>query len=566
MEKRVFLAILLSFVVLAGYQAMFPPVQPQPTGAGTSPTQEPAGAPAGPVPASEAVPAGVASTPLVADAAARDIVVETDAIRAVFSTAGATLKSWQLKRYLEQGTPLELIPTDLPASVPGHFAISAVDPALSRALATALYRPSAEQLTLGAEPGQLTFEYRDEAGLSARKTFYFQPEGKPYLLKVEAAVDQAGASRPVTVSSGAGIGQGFVEGGFYHVPVRAVRHLAGDVEHLSTDDLAEQARFEGDLRFAGVDDQYFLFAVLPGSERVSVEYRSVSIPATTPEGMARALMSFDVAAPGPFALPFYIGPKEFDTLRAVDARLELVRAIDFGFFSPIVVPLLIALKWVHGFVGNWGWAIIVLTLLINIIIFPLRHRSMVSMKKMQALQPEVKAIQERYAKFKVTDPERQKMNQEMMALYKQRGVNPVAGCIPMLLTMPVLFAFYSMLSASIELRDAPFIGWIADLSRHDPWYVTPVLMGLSMLWQQKMMPTTADPIQQKVFLMMPVIFTVSFLWAPSGLVLYWFTSNLLAIGQQYLTNRMIAEPVAVPGRSAAARRARAGRTGRPSQS
>jgi YidC/Oxa1 family membrane protein insertase len=190
----------------------------------------------------------------------------------------------------------------------------------------------------------------------------------------------------------------------------------------------------------------------------------------------------------------------------------------------------------------------------------------VSMKKMQALQPEVKAIQERYAKYKVTDPERQKMNQEMMALYKQKGVNPVAGCIPMLLTMPVLFAFYSMLSASIELRGAPFVGWITDLSRHDPWYVTPVLMGLSMLWQQKMMPTTADPIQQKVFLLMPVIFTFSFLWAPSGLVLYWFASNLLAIGQQYLTNRMIAAPAAVPGRSAAARRVRSGRTNGPSQS
>lgn len=562
MEKRVFLAILLSFVVLAGYQAMFPPVQPQPADPGVTTTM-PAEAAAESAPSPEA--AAALPTPLVADVAARDIVVETDAIRAVFSTAGATLKSWQLKHYLQQGTPLELLPTDLPANVPKHFAISAADAALSRALATALYRPSAEQLMLGGEPGQLTFQYSDESGLSARKTFYFQPEGKPYLLKVEAAVDQAGASRPVTVSSGAGLGEGLVEGGFYHVPVRAVRHLAGDVEHLSADDLAEQSRFEGDLRFAGVDDQYFLFAVLPGSERVTVEYRPVSIPAV-PDRAARALISFDVAAPGPFALPFYIGPKEFDTLRAVDARLELVRAIDFGFFSPIVVPLLIALKWVHGFVGNWGWAIIVLTLLINIVIFPLRHRSMVSMKKMQALQPEVKAIQERYAKFKVTDPERQKMNQEMMALYKQKGVNPVAGCIPMLLTMPVLFAFYSMLSASIELRDAPFIGWISDLSRHDPWYVTPVFMGLSMLWQQKMMPTTADPIQQKVFLMMPVIFTVSFLWAPSGLVLYWFTSNLLAIGQQYLTNRMIAAPAAVPGRSAAARRTRSGRTGGPSQS
>jgi YidC/Oxa1 family membrane protein insertase len=168
---------------------------------------------------------------------------------------------------------------------------------------------------------------------------------------------------------------------------------------------------------------------------------------------------------------------------------------------------------------------------------------MVSMKKMQSVQPEVKAIQDRYAKYKVTDPERQKMNTEMMALYKQKGVNPASGCVPMLLTMPVLFAFYAMLSAAIELRGAPFAGWITDLSVHDPFYITPVLMGASMLWQQRMMPTTADPIQQKMFLLMPVIFTVSFLWAPAGLVVYWFSSNLLAIGQQYLTNRMIAAPV-----------------------
>jgi YidC/Oxa1 family membrane protein insertase len=174
------------------------------------------------------------------------------------------------------------------------------------------------------------------------------------------------------------------------------------------------------------------------------------------------------------------------------------------------------------------------------------------MKKMQAVQPEVKAIQERYAKYKITDPERQKMNQEMMALYKQKGVNPASGCLPMLLTLPILYAFYALLGAAIELRGAPFVGWIHDLSRHDPLYITPVLMGLSMLWQQRMMPTTADPIQQKMFLLMPVIFTVSFLWAPSGLVIYWFASNALAIGQQYLTNRMIAAPArAVPaGRGA----------------
>jgi YidC/Oxa1 family membrane protein insertase len=559
MEKRVFLAILLSFVVLAIYQAMFPPVRPNPEAADVTVEAGPASAASTSAADAAAEPSVPAAIALVADDRARDIVVETNDVRAVFSTAGATLKSWQLKGYQDDGEAHDLISHDVPGDHPAAFAISTNDDAVSARLANALFLASAERLDLGSEPGQLTFQYSDSSGLNARKTFYFQPEGRPYVLKVEAAVDVGGASRPVTVSSGPGIGGGLADGGFYHVPVRAVQRQGSDVERLDADDLAEQNRFEGELPFAGIDDQYFLFAVLPASERVVVQYRPISIPAVG-ESAARQLMSFDVSVPGSLALPFYLGPKDFETLRAVDERLELVRAIDFGFLSPIVVPLLIALKWVHGFVGNWGWAIVVLTILINALIFPLRHRSMVSMKKMQALQPQIKAIQERYAKYKITDPERQKMNQEMMTLYREKGVNPIAGCVPMLLTLPVLYAFYSMLVSAIELRGAPFVGWITDLSRHDPWYVTPVLMGLSMLWQQRMMPTTADPVQQRVFMLMPIIFTVSFLWAPAGLVIYWFVSNLLAIGQQQLTNRIIAAPAPAAGRSSAARRGR-GRTG-----
>src|SRR5262249_34934256 len=150
------------------------------------------------------------------------------------------------------------------------------------------------------------------------------------------------------------------------------------------------------------------------------------------------------------------------------------------------VPMLQALKWINGFVHNYGFSIIVLTILINVAIFPLRHRSMVSMKKMQSLQPQIKAIQERYAKFKMTDPEKGKMNKEMMALYKHKGVTPASGCVPMLLTLPILYAFYNLLSGAIELRGAPFVGWIHDLALRDPYYITPVLMGATMVWQQRM--------------------------------------------------------------------------------
>ncbi len=251
--------------------------------------------------------------------------------------------------------------------------------------------------------------------------------------------------------------------------------------------------------------------------------------------------------PGSFSQRFFLGPKDFDILR--DVEPQLVRAIDFGMFAALVVPLLLALKWINGFVHNYGWSIVVLTILINLVIFPLRHRSMVSMRKMQALQPEIKSIQDRYAKYKITDPERQKMNQEMMALYKQKGVNPASGCVPMLLTLPVLFAFYAMLSVAIELRGAPFIGLDSRPLAPRPALHHAGAHGPDAVLQMRMTPTTADPVQQRMFMLMPIIFMVTSLWFPAGLVLYWFVSNLLAIGQQYLTNRIIGAPAAPPARA-----------------
>ena len=557
MEKRVFLAIFLSFVVLAVYQAFLAPPKPELAGAaaGTTANAAPAstaGAAAAqaPLPAqTTAAPAQPSAAPLVADAAARDIVVETDAIRAVFSTSGATLRSWKLKKQLENGQPLELVPGDLGDAYPRAFTISTNDEAMSRTLQTALFRPSADGLALGTNPGTLSFEYRDASGLTARKTLYFQPDNKPYVMRVEASIDLAGAVRPVTITSGPSIGMGFPPDSSRALPARGVQFVDGKVQYLAASAIDKQSEYNGALRFAGVEDQYFLMAALPGTERVQVRYANLNVPIPgNADGKHRAFVTYTVAVPGALNLPFFLGPKDFDVLRAVDP--QLVMSIDFGWFRVLVVPLLIALKSINGVVHNWGWSIVVLTVIINMLIFPLRHRSMVSMKKMQAVQPEVKAIQDRYAKYKVTDPERQKMNQEMMALYKSKGVNPASGCLPMLLTLPILFAFYSMLAGAIELRGAPFFGWIHDLAKHDPYYVTPVLMGLTMLWQQKTMPSTADPIQQKMFLLMPVIFTVSFLWAPAGLVVYWFVSNLLAIGQQYLTNRIVAAP-ARPARAIA---------------
>jgi YidC/Oxa1 family membrane protein insertase len=574
MEKRVFLAIFLSFVVLAIYQAYFAPPPPKPgaTTAATTATATPnattaeSASPAATATAAAATPAATtgpaANAPrvLVGDTAARDIVVDTEAVHAVFSTAGGVLKSWELKHYSQDDKPLEFVPVDVPDSLPHPFTLSTTDDGISKVLATAIYRASADGLTLGTSPGTLSFEYQDASGLTARKVFHFQPDGKPYLVKVDASIDVNGAARPVRLSSGPAVGLGYAPDGSRSVPSRAIQMFAGKVKRLTTSALEKQAHYEGTPEFAGVEDQYFLNAALPAGQAIVVDYSPISLPVPNdPSDHMRTFVSYTLGVPGSMGLSYFMGPKDLDVLRAVNP--QLVRAIDFGIFAWLVVPLLQALKWINGFVGNYGWSIAVLTVIINVLMFPLRHRSMVSMRKMQAVQPEVKAIQARYAKYKVTDPERQKMNSEMMALYKQKGVNPVSGCVPMLFTMPVLYAVYAMLEAAIELRGAPWFGWIHDLSRHDPLYITPLLMGVSMLVQQKMMPSTADPMQQKMMLLMPVVFTVSFLWAPSGLVVYWLLSNVLAIGQQYVTNRMIAAPVPALARprGKAVTRASAGR-------
>jgi YidC/Oxa1 family membrane protein insertase len=560
MEKRVFAAIFLSFIVLVVYQNYFAPPVPVPaatpapapvTGSQAAattpgPTTSPAGPPAAAAPVEAARPAVEVVAP-----DARDIVVETDAVRAVFTTQGAVLKSWKLRKYHDaRGEPLELVPQDLPAGqFPRPFAIATDDPALTATLASAVYDPSVESLTLGAQPGTITFQFRNDAGLTARKAFYFQPNGQAYVLNLDASVDQGGTPRPVTIAFGPAIALGYDPSGATRWPEKAVHHLNGSVDRLDADDLRAQPRYEGAIRFAGVEEHYFLIAAVPAQVPQSrVEYAPVTLPVPgAPAGTQRTFISFAItpnpssASGQPVTVPFFLGPKDFDQLKMADT--QLVRAIDFGMFAAIVVPLLRALKWINGFLGNYGWSIIALTVLINLLLFPLRHRSMVSMKKMQAIQPEVKAIQDRFAKYKFNDPERQKMNAEMLKLYKDKGVNPVAGCLPMALTFPILLALYSLLSVAIELRGAPFIGWIHDLASKDPTYVWPILMGATMFWQQKMMPTNADPIQQKIFLLLPVIFTVMFLSMPSGLVIYWLTSNLLTIAQQYATNRLVAAPV-----------------------
>ncbi|MEO6223873.1 MAG: membrane protein insertase YidC, partial [Vicinamibacterales bacterium] len=475
---------------------------------------------------------------------------------------------WRLKKYYDAlGEALELVPEGLPENYPRPFTLSTDQDPVSAVLQKARFRPSADgPLSLGKAPGTLSFEYQDASGLAARKSFHFQPDGHPYVLNVDASVDVQGVARPVTITMGPSLGLGYTTGGRMTTayPPGAIYHRDGSVTRPSSSKLLEQAAYDN-IRFAGVGDHYFLSAAVPGTRSAKVEFQPLVLPTLEADAKAtgvvqRTFVSYRVSATGAMNMPFFLGPKDFDILKAVDT--QLVRAIDFGMFAWLVVPLLQSLKWINGYVGNFGWSIIILTILLNAIMFPLRHRSMVSMRKMQEIQPEIKAIQKRYEKFKLTDPERQKMNTETMALYKQKGVNPASGCVPMLLTMPVLFGFYAMLAVAIELRGAPFFGWIHDLARMDPLFITPVLMGGTMFVQQRMTPTTADPAQQKIFMFMPIIFTVMFLWAPAGLVIYWLMSNIMTIGQQYLTNHLISAPSrAGGGGTSAERRAKSAGSG-----
>jgi YidC/Oxa1 family membrane protein insertase len=542
MEKRVLLAVILSFIVLYGFQAMFPPPPPaerreEPIATGEPPAQAspPPGAVDVPAPQPEPQPIDE----LVADETERDIVVENAFVRGVFSSRGAVLKSWRLKRYFDdEGQPLELVPPNAPEGALRPFALSVENPALTARLQRALYKPSATEVLIAGD-AELAFEYQGGDGLSARKVFRFT-EDQPYVIAFTTDLTHQGAPLVPTVHWGPALGDGLSEESsfLYSPPSQPIFYQDGDVTRVGRGDIPSYAARDGVFGFAGVDDHYFMAVALPAGQPLSLRYQALEVPAASPDGRAARFVEWAVSFPA--ASPeakFFFGPKDFRVLRATDGNL--VRAIHFGIFSPIVVPLLQTLNWINGYVGNYGWSIILLTAIINIMMFPLRHKSVVSMRKMQAIQPEIKAIQERYKSLKVTDPARQKMNAEMMNLYRERGVNPASGCVPMLLTLPVLISFYSMLSVAVELRGAPFIGWITDLSRHDPLFVTPVLMGATQFVQTKMTPSTMDPTQQKVMLLMPLMFMAFFLWAPSGLVLYWTVANMWAIGQQALTNKII---------------------------
>jgi YidC/Oxa1 family membrane protein insertase len=437
--------------------------------------------------------------------------VETPLYVAEFSTRGAVLTKWVLKKYTDsQGFPINLLkgtPEIKPMAAGRDTDFN---------LRSALFAVSGTDLNLsGGHPeGTLVFSYASDT-IEVRRTMKFYADS----YKVDVT-DEIGKAASYWVTLGEDFGITSVGGTITHAgPVL----LAGtDRNEFKIKKLKEPNILTPvDLKWIALEDNYFFSALVPFTAPAEVkvwELQGTSMIAMElKEGVNKYML--------------YAGPKDIDQLAALHLGLEHI--VDFGFFSIIARPIFWLLKFINSFIGNYGWSIIILTIVLRIPFIPLLNKGQKSMKKLQELQPKMAEIKEKYKK----DPQR--MQREMMELYKRYKVNPMGGCLPMLLQIPFFFALYKVLLVSIELRGAPFILWIHDLSVKDPYYVLPIVMGITMLAQQKMTPTSADPSQAKIMMFMPVIFTFMFLNFSSGLVLYWLVSNLLSIVQQFFVNMAV---------------------------
>ena len=529
MEKRVILAVALSFLVLYLYRAMYAPspasepaTNAQAPATATTPTKA---APSEPPKEPESVTESPA-TQEVHGEKSEEIAVETPLYRLTFSNTGGMLKSLKLKSYLDgQGNPLELINQEAGAKVGWPLAITTEDKSIADQLRNAVF--AAKQ-----GPGQLAMEFAGN-GLHARKVLRFNPDN--YEFSLETSLTKAGRPIPYSV-----VWQGtFGDQSIPQDPNRknALYQVDSAFKRVGLRSLKDQIQtFASGM--VGVEDQYFLAMFMSGGgEPASVRVGKQEYAG--PDGKpVSTLMVSTAASDKPLRL--YVGPKQRDWLGKADP--QLAATLDYGYFGFIAKPLVFALLWVHSYIGNFGWSIILLTLALNLVLFPLRLKQQISMLKMQKIQPQMRRLQDQYKKLKANDPRRTQVQTEMMGLYKEHGVNPMGGCLPILLQMPFLFGFYSALAYSIELRRAPWILWVTDLSRPDYVFgsipILAVLMAVCMFVQQKLTPTgNVDPAQAKMMMLMPLLFTFMFWSQSSGLVLYWLTGSVIGIGQQIFMNK-----------------------------
>jgi len=541
LEIRMFIAFGLMMLVLFATPYIFkgtPKSTPAP-----APKQPAAAQAQSPPEAAKAAPASPATAPKAAAPVAAGnettTIIETDLAKVTFSNRGGVVKSWLLKKYKNSsGAQVDLVSPTAAAKLGAPFSWQfksqkpAVD--LNQAL-FAVQQP---------DPLTVAFEFSD-GKVIARKSFHFVKNS--YKLQFASEVIEGGAPVPHLVAWRGGFGDRTV-------------HNAPATEHTVYFDAAKSKLVTQDMKiakdgpvsssgsynFAGLEDTYFaaVFLAPPG---VPTEIQTwQDTVAATPDNAEAAQVGAAVGGEGKNAYALFVGPKDLDSLRAADPKLEQI--VDFGWFWWIAKPLFLALHWSQAnLIPNWGWSIIFVTIIINLLLLPLRFSNLRSMQKMQKLQPEIAKINERYKNVGLRDPRKAQQNEETMALYQKHGVSPLGGCLPLILQMPFFFAFYKVLTVVIELRGAPWL-WVSDLSQPEAGFfrMLPIIMMLTQFWMQRMTPPTpgADPNQQRMMMLMPLILFIPFYSASAGLVLYWLTGNVVGIVQQYFFNKMAAQPAA----------------------
>ena len=573
MDQKMFLAVALSMLVMIGFYAAFPPAPPEPKrasqdGAETAPTAEPGQPPV----QGQAAPALPAVPSAAVAAAAQRVRVETPRYIAEIDTRGGMLASLKLKDYvvakahLDWGdlipplrqisflhsilakpgagadAPVEMVRGDFPGS--GTLGLRFPDDLpLTGEIDQTVFSADRGEIVLTSQsaPETLVLTGRTPRGLTVRKSITFDPVS--YVLHYGASVINYGDSAvPVRIQHLFGEGsRPTAETARAYGHVGPIFRSDGSVETEDAEDMTPQFLVR-DVGWLGIGEPYFLTAAAPDSTISHGFYEA--IPNPDPKGHPAWIARYGMELPAVTLEPnkqvesafrLYAGPKQEDDLAKFGDALP--EALDIT-LEALAKPLLAMLRWFNGYTGNYGIAIILLTIVVRVALFPLTYKGMVSMKRMQKLQPRMVAVREKFKN------DREKMNREMMAMYKRYKVNPLGGCLPILLQLPIFFALYSALGSAIELRHTEFFGWLTDLSAMDGLFIMPLLMGASMVIQQRLTPTTADPMQAKILAWMPVIFTLFMFTFPSGLTLYWFTSNLLSMAQQVVINRVkVPEPV-----------------------
>ena len=540
METRLLIAFVLMFAVLFASQYLYktntgptkttPPVTPAQAAVVAKPPVAP---PSNPTAAakSEPIPGAMQGN------AEQEFTVDTDLYRVRFANKGAVVRSWLLKKYLDQtGKPLELVNASAQAKVVAPFALALVDEQAASLLNFALYQATPTSDGLGVD-----YEFSDGKNY-AKKAFRFGQNS--YLVQVSTEVRQHAQAVPHSIEWRGGFGDSTVlnrvaEQHAVYYDLTNGKLVVKDAKAAKDGAITSS----GNYSFAGLDDRFFALAFLP-KDNTSVEVRALKddVPMAK-DGKEELVIGAAVGGDAVNKFSIFVGPKDIDILRKVDPKLQ--QLIDWGYFGIIAKPLFLALHWMNDtYIHSYGWSIVLLTIVINLVLFPLRLTGLKSQRKMSALQPHIKAINERYKGLKLNDPKKQEQNTEVMGLYKKHGVNPAGGCLPMVLQMPILWAIYKVLTVTIELRGAHWL-WVTDLSQPESLaiHVLPLIMVGTQFVQQNMTPTPGmDPAQARMMKLMPLMFGFFFYNMSSGLVLYWLTGNLVGILQQVVINRIVPTP------------------------